>query len=133
MLHLLASTDQWLGIVVSRVLCKRLFQSPEDVAEICLEELGPLATARSETMFATIVEGERDWGAWLADLGVSFAGAFKPRRGVWAPHAFSFKLRQDLLAHERAQIEDEVRKMLHRSRPTHDSVVCSRRSRLQTQ
>ena len=104
----LASTDQWLGIVVSRVLCKRSFQSPEDVADVCMEELGPLARNRGESMFATIVEGERDWKKWLAPLGVHLDGAFMARNGVWAPHSFSFKLRQDLLTHERAQVEEQV-------------------------
>lgn len=104
----LASTDQWLGLVVSRVLCRRAFHSPEDVADVCMQELAPLAEAKGESMFATIVEGERDWGTWLAQLGFSLAGAFMVRKGQWAPHSFSFKLRQDLLAHERAQIGEEV-------------------------
>ena len=116
----MASTDQWLGLVVSRVLCKRSFQSPEDVADVCTEELEPLARIRGESMFATIVDGERDWGTWLAQLGVSLGGAFATRRGVWAPHSFSFKLRQDLLAHERAQVEEEVDWTPDGNQPSHN-------------
>ena len=100
--------DQWLGIVVTKVLCKRSFESPEDVADACMEELTPLASSRSEGMFATIVKGERDWGFWLSPLGSTPGGAFQSRQGIWAPHSFSYKLRQDLLAFEQALLEEEV-------------------------
>ena len=104
----LASADQWLGLAVSRVLCKRSFHCPEDVAEVCMEELEPLTKTTDESVVATAVEGERDWGTWLAQCGSSMGGAFMSRHGLWAPHSLSFKLRQDLLAHERAQVEEEV-------------------------
>lgn len=94
--------------MVTKVLCKRSFESPEDVADVCMEELGPLATSRNEEMFATIVPGERDWASWLAPLGSTPGGAFKSRNGLWAPHSFSYKLRQDLLPHEQALIPHEV-------------------------
>lgn len=102
--------DQMLGLLVTKVLCKHTFETPQDVAELCMQELGPLTHVRDERFYAEVVQGERDWKSWMAPLGAHLSKAFGVRKGLWAPHSFSFKLRQDLLTHERAEVVDEERR-----------------------
>ena len=64
------------------------------------QELSRVIERRGEKFEASILAGTRHWGAFLAPLGVKLHGAFTARSGRWAPHSFTFKLRQDLLPRE---------------------------------
>jgi hypothetical protein len=85
---------------VQLVLRRHKFETPEDVQRLMTQELSRVIERRGEKFEASILAGTRHWGAFLAPLGVKLHGAFTARSGKWAPHSFTFKLRQDLLPRE---------------------------------
>lgn len=107
------------------VLRKHGFEDPEDVVRLLTQEMTPLCQERNETFHALHMQASRNWHGWLADIGSNLKGAFRSRQGVWAPHSFTFKMRQDLLTHERQALLESKGSQVPQGQNTHcEDVIC---------
>ena len=123
--HTHEDIDQFLGLIVQVVLRKHAFETPADVVDLCKLELSPLCQDRGEACYAMELHGSRTWKVWVGGIGAELHGGFGTRKGLWAPHSFTYKMRQDLLSHERRQLQEsqESQEPEHRH-PHHQDVFC---------
>lgn len=100
--HTHEDVDQLFATVVALILRKHDFEEPEELMSFIHANLRGRFEQKSEELYIERLDTVRDFVAWLSPLGVTLYNAFMNRGGVEAPHSFSFKLRRDLLASERA-------------------------------
>lgn len=118
--HTHEDVDQMFGVVLSLVLQRHRFQTPEDFLSLLQRELSDRCLAQGHQLITESLSAIRDFKTWLAPMNCKLSNAFGNRSGEEAPHAFSFKLRRDLC---RADIEDVCRP--GRLEPGHpNDVVC---------
>jgi hypothetical protein len=80
---------------------------------------------RDESFHAMEMHGTRDWKSWLASAGSHLSKGFAARKGIWAPHSFTFKARQDLLSHEHNALREACVSRASQGQPTHGrDVIC---------
>jgi len=93
--------DQLFGVVLALLLRKHDFEDPAEIMQDVLTSLSERFRQKGEKLFVECLTSVRDFAAWLAPVGITLYNAFSCRQGVESPHAFTYKLRRDLLAHER--------------------------------
>ena len=99
--HTHEDVDQLFAIVVSLILRCR-FETPAELLVFVAEELRPRFAAKHEELQAETLSAVRDFSGWLAPLNRTLWNAFANRKGMEAPHAFTFKLGRELRPSERA-------------------------------
>ena len=103
--HTHEDIDQLFGLVLQVVLRVVKFQTKGELVELLRTRMRHLIENRGETLHVDVLEHVRDFHTWLAPLKVELYNCWGTRRGVEAPHAFSYKLRRDLDSHEAAAVE----------------------------
>ena len=103
--HTHEDIDQLFGLVLQVVLRVVKFQTKGELVELLRTRMRHLIEGRGETLHVDVLEHVRDFHTWLAPLKVELYNCWGTRRGVEAPHAFSYKLRRDLDSHEAAAVE----------------------------
>lgn len=98
--HAHEDVDAIFGLVLSRVLHRRKFALPSELATQLQLSMAPTFHAKGEICEAQLHTHSFDFGQWLAPLGVELSGAFKARNGVQVPHSFILKKRRDLSVSE---------------------------------
>ncbi len=88
--------DQLFGLVLSLILSRKVFQTPEEFMDLLDVEFRDRVSAKGERLTTEVISGVRDFKSWLAPMRCQLQHAFGNRFGIEAPHAFSFKFRQDL-------------------------------------
>ena len=71
--------------------------------------VGSIFEGKSEPLTVETFDFVRDFLCWTAPLKIELYNAFGTRQGIEAPHSFVYKMRRDLLAHERAMIPERSR------------------------
>jgi len=94
--HTHEDVDQMFGVVLSLVLQRHRFQTPEEFLELLRQELSDRCLAQGHQLITDTLTAIRDFQDWMAPMNVKLSEAFKTRSGVEPPHAFTFKMRRDL-------------------------------------
>lgn len=71
---------------------------------IILDGLSDEIGRKGEELICEEAQSVRDFWQWLSPIGVTPYNAFRTRQNVETPHAFSFKLFQDLMPEEAATV-----------------------------
>jgi hypothetical protein len=106
--HTHEDIDQLFGVVCGLIHRKRHYEVPEDLMTFLLANLAAKFEQKGEELRVARLTTVRDFTSWLAPLNVTLSNAFANRDGIEAPHAFSFKLRRDLLPSERAWFQNRA-------------------------
>jgi hypothetical protein len=113
------------AVVLKCVLQRHLYETPSQFLALLMEELTAKIAAKGEVLFAEMLPTIRDFTTWLKPCKVSLEGCFGNRFGIETPHAFSFKLRQDLsLADLAVMAEGPVPKSRRHREPQGCDVMC---------
>ena len=87
-------------MILELVLRAAPFQTREDLLGRLYTALQSRVHAKGEDLVVLALDAIRDFNGFLAPIGITPHNAFVSREGMAAPHAFSFKLRQDLSRRE---------------------------------
>lgn len=98
--HTHEDIDLLFGILLSTVLLRQRFQTPDELAMHLQIGLAPYATAKGEELNCEILTHIRDFLQWMAPQGIKLHNAFVTRAGILAPHSFAYKTRADLFHKE---------------------------------
>jgi hypothetical protein len=90
-------------------LRKNPFQTITELMEDIEDKLRDKVTGKGEKLLVERLACIRDFEFWLAPIGVTLFNAFVTRQGLFAPHAYSYKLRCDLSPAERKHVSDKHR------------------------
>ena len=101
------------------------FETPSDLVAALKEKLTGRVLEKGEEFRVEVLIGVREFWSWLAPIGITLHNAFVSREHIVAPHAFSYKLRQDLSPREKRLLAQEG----GRGGPGNDHDVLSQRSR----
>ena len=96
--HTHEDVDQLFALCMHTLVQKGEFQTPEEMLAFLEEGLDSRMKARGSQLICSHLYAVRDFDSWLAALGRKVWNCFGNRNGLEAPHAFTYKLRQDLTA-----------------------------------
>jgi hypothetical protein len=100
--------DQFFGIILMLVLRQGTpFETPSDLVVALKEKLTGRVLEKGEEFHVEVLIGVREFWSWLAPIGITLHNAFVSREHIVAPHAFSYKLRQDLSPREKRLLAQE--------------------------
>jgi hypothetical protein len=94
--HTHEDVDQMFGVVLSLVLQRHKFQTPEEFLVLLRQELSERCLAQGHQLITETLTAIRDFKDWMRPMDIKLEDAFKTRGGVETPHAFTFKMRRDL-------------------------------------
>ena len=106
--HTHEDVDFMFSLLLARVLRKVRFQVPAELADAILAGMGPVVASRNCALACHLLSHVRNFKQWMAPLGIHMYNCWMSRSGRVAPHSFTFKLRMDLQAHERAGLQNPV-------------------------
>ena len=87
------------------VLKRVPFQTPAELVELLRDKLAARVADKGERLCVEELHGVREFGLWLAPLGITLHNAFVTREHIVAPHAFTFKLKRSLAPRELRQVK----------------------------
>ena len=104
----MVAPDQFFGIILMLVLRQGTpFETPSDLVVALKEKLTGRVLEKGEEFHVEVLIGVREFWSWLAPIGITLHNAFVSREHIVAPHAFSYKLRQDLSPREKRLLAQE--------------------------
>ena len=108
--HLLVPTspedvDQLFGLLLSLIVRKREFEELGELMPYLKYALLDRIRQKGEELFVEKITAVRDFAEWMSCVGITLHNAFGTRQGIESPHAFTFKLRRDLLATAREWLQ----------------------------
>ena len=106
--HTHEDVDQLFGVICSLIQRKRCYEVPEELMAFVQSNLEAKFREKGEKLYVDRFTTVRDFAAWLSPLQVTLSNAYANRQGIEAPHAFSFKLRRDLLPAEHAWMRGQA-------------------------
>ena len=113
--------DQLFGVILELILRRVPFQVVSELIQRLRETLASRVEAKGESLYVEELFHIRDFNQWLAPIDITLYNAWVSREGRFAPHAFTYKLRQDLTRKEQGM-------MMRRDRGFHgdprDVFVC---------
>jgi hypothetical protein len=101
--HTHEDVDQLFGVVSSLLIRAGNFQTPEEALGSLETNLGSHIRSKGERLFCYRLDMVRDFGDWVSPMHRQLYNGMMTRKGVEAPHSFSFKFRRDLTAAEAAK------------------------------
>lgn len=107
--HTHEDVDQLFALVLKIVVAPHRFETPQEFLDLLREALEQRVAAKGEELVTARVQTIPNFDSWVKPMGVSLDGCFATRNGTETPHAFSFKLRQDLSLRDRAEQIEDVR------------------------
>ena len=99
--------DQLFGVICGLIQRKRCYEVPEELMAFVRSNLESKFRDKGEELRVERLTTVRDFAEWLSPLEVTLSNAFANRDGIESPHAFSFKLRRDLLPAERKWMQGQ--------------------------
>lgn len=102
--HTHEDIDLLFGIILSTVLHRVRFQTPEELMMHLRIGLAPYVEGKLEELNVELMTHIRDFLQWMAPQNTQLYNAFKTRQGIVAPHSFAYKLRADLSLDELAAV-----------------------------
>ena len=125
-MHVRFLPDQLFGVILELILKNRPSQTPAELAVALRERLSEKFKAKGEKLLVEDLTAIRDFAGWLAPIGITLHNAWVTREHIYAGHAFSYKLRQDLApSEERALRDSNCRRDVGEGHP-HDVYVVSK-------
>lgn len=94
--HTHEDVDQLFGVIVSLILQRFRFHTPDDLARHLDATLRARVAARGEDLQVSRLGTIRDWDSWSQPVRRELFNALASRDGVEAPHSFTFVRRADL-------------------------------------
>ena len=102
-------SDQLFGLVLELVLRRKPFETIAEFQSRLRVALAPHCAKNGEELRVEQLHHIRDFASWLEPIEITLYNAWVTRDGKGASHAFTFKHRQDLTAHERSQMSRRQR------------------------
>ena len=93
-------SDQLFGVILELVLRSKPFDTPSTLLGRLRTALEARVANKGETLYIEELVAVRDFNVWLKPIGVTLSNAFVTREGIFAPHAYCYKLRRDLTSRE---------------------------------
>ena len=94
--HTHEDVDRFFSLILSVVLRRCSWETPEDLEQHLLEKLKGHVEKKKEEFGVTYVQNIHDFDEWLGSLGITLKGCFVGRQGRLAAHSFVYKVRSDL-------------------------------------
>ena len=118
--HTHEDVDQAFAILISQVIRRYRYETPEELMHYMSSVLGPAFSIQGGSFNVQYLESVRTFQDWLQPLGIKQFGCWLTRDGLEAPHSFTYKLYMDLTHEEKANAKH------HRSfqRPNPHDVMC---------
>ena len=92
--HTHEDIDAIFALLLSRVLKRVRFQSPEELIGFIDAGLKPHFEQKKEQFWVNFLDHVYDYAQWMKPLCIHLFNAFVTREGIDAPHSFAFKARR---------------------------------------
>lgn len=103
--HTHEDVDQCFGLLVSQVIRRHKYETPEELRQYTEAVLGPGSFSSGSKCTVQKLEVLRGFSTWLQPLGVHQLGCWQTRDGLEAPHSFTYKLHMDMKHTEKASAQ----------------------------
>ena len=90
------------ALLVSQVIRRYRYETVQDLKQYMEAVLGPSFCKDNQQLHVKELTCVRKFTEWLKPLGVTQHGRWATRKGIEAPHSFSYKLLMDLTGEEQA-------------------------------
>ena len=105
--HTHEDVDLLFAILLALVLRKERFQTPSELEGLIKVLMATHIRSRGEELHVTRLDSIRDFTTWMWPQGLKLHSCWMTRKGVLAPHSFTYKLRGDLTSTEVALLDAE--------------------------
>ena len=100
--HTHEDVDQVFSLLVSQVIRRYRYETVQDLKQYMEAVLGPSFCKDNQQFHVKEMTCIRKFTEWLKPLGVTQHGCWATRKGIEAPHSFTYKFLMDLTGEEQA-------------------------------